>query len=664
MPLHTLVCIIVITALDPVDQSVRVCTDKPSVAIRGVLFKVASRCNLNCNYCYVYQHADQSWRDKPVFVSDETISSFISRVTEYVKSQKLEEFSVIFHGGEPLLYGSKRLTKIADQLREALPNHCRLDLSLQTNGLLLSDEVIDDLVKGQIGVSVSIDGPRHIHDRHRVTHSGGPSFDQTVAAIQRMGNRGREIFNGAIGVIDPEVDPHELFEFVETLNLPRYDLLLPDATHVTPPCGRDKNPDLYVNWLKKAFTVWMESFSHIPIRWFDSLLAAPFGVPSPTDVMGFGSVSLLVVETDGAITDHDVFKIAGEVHVNLGCNVFQHSFEDAVGSSRIQEHAGLLTFEGLSAQCKQCPAVTMCGGGSVMHRYCKTRKYDAPTVYCREMFEILTTAVGAIRENNLSVQTAEGNPVDHFPQLVAAWAKQGRLANAADSSWRNIRFHPSEDCFYSPFANTIKRCADDSAEVQWLRDVLPEAKLLLQSYSPEVVESIGAVVTEICVVETSDPNETGIFSFSDDSAPGVIYISSFASSKPLPAEDIADSIYHEFLHLLLYQYQKEDSILIDNEYPRFPAPWTRGLRPSVGFFHGTFVFAHLVKLWESIAKNATSSALIEKAERNASTFRSQAHLGIETLSRFGITTTSGDAVLSGLRHLLDIKQMFPWPQLT
>ena len=32
---------------------------------RQFLLKVHSRCNLACDYCYVYQHADQSWRTRP-----------------------------------------------------------------------------------------------------------------------------------------------------------------------------------------------------------------------------------------------------------------------------------------------------------------------------------------------------------------------------------------------------------------------------------------------------------------------------------------------------------------------------------------------------------------------------------------------------------------------
>ena len=40
--------------------------------IDTVLLKVASRCNLDCSYCYVYNLGDNSWRAMPKFMALET----------------------------------------------------------------------------------------------------------------------------------------------------------------------------------------------------------------------------------------------------------------------------------------------------------------------------------------------------------------------------------------------------------------------------------------------------------------------------------------------------------------------------------------------------------------------------------------------------------------
>src|ERR671939_380935 len=52
--------------------------------VNTFLCKVASRCNLDCDYCYMYHHADQSWRDRPRFMSDETVTAFARNLADYV----------------------------------------------------------------------------------------------------------------------------------------------------------------------------------------------------------------------------------------------------------------------------------------------------------------------------------------------------------------------------------------------------------------------------------------------------------------------------------------------------------------------------------------------------------------------------------------------------
>src|ERR1022692_2932270 len=75
-------------------------------AILCFLLKVASRCNLACDYCYMYEHADQSWRNQPHLFSPDTCAAVACRIGEYVAGRQLRHVSVVFHGGEPLLFGA------------------------------------------------------------------------------------------------------------------------------------------------------------------------------------------------------------------------------------------------------------------------------------------------------------------------------------------------------------------------------------------------------------------------------------------------------------------------------------------------------------------------------------------------------------------------------
>ncbi|MEJ0048739.1 MAG: radical SAM protein [Rhodospirillales bacterium] len=58
--------------------------------------------------------------------------------------------------------------------------------AMQTNGMLVTPEWCEFFKKWQVGVGVSIDGPKHLHDAHRMTRAGRGTFERTVAAIRLL----------------------------------------------------------------------------------------------------------------------------------------------------------------------------------------------------------------------------------------------------------------------------------------------------------------------------------------------------------------------------------------------------------------------------------------------------------------------------------------------
>ena len=62
--------------------------------------------------------------------------------------------------------------------------------SFQTNGMLIDDAWCDLLIEEDVGVGVSIDGPKHLHDRNRLTRSGQGTFDRTIAGVRQLRQRG------------------------------------------------------------------------------------------------------------------------------------------------------------------------------------------------------------------------------------------------------------------------------------------------------------------------------------------------------------------------------------------------------------------------------------------------------------------------------------------
>lgn len=593
-----------------------------------------------------------------------TIVSFSKRLNTYLHTEGLNEFSVIFHGGEPLLYSAEGLSDAAQVIRNAIPNNIKIEFSVQSNGVLLSDAAISILENAEISISLSLDGNKDTNDLHRLDHQGHSSFNATLNALNRLRHRNSQIFSGVIAVIDPTVPPIEVFDFFYPLDIPRLDLLLPDATHDTPPLGREKDFSLYTNWLLEAFALWYDQYNDLPVRFFDSVLGTRLGIPSPTDALGFGQVSLLVIETDGSYTDHDVFKITKPSANRLNGTVRDTEFKELISHTSIVEHNFRLSIAGVAQECKTCPIIDACGGGSIMHRYHSDRGLDTPSVYCSEMFHLIAHATETLQnelDTSMSNSDLQIEPFSipdlnfspEFTNKCISWRSNfasqlpKRETNGYSKNaqlWLGkVRVSVDSEKLVQPFSDSIRVVPRKSAKFSHGVQALDRAKSLLSLFSPNLVDSISELLSDIVFVESTLPDESGIFSFSDDSMPNVIYLDPYVGSKPLPADDIADSILHEFLHHVLYHLELDIPLLHNYDVPRFPAPWRKGLRSAGGFLHGTFVFSGLTLFWRKLADTSEELSLVNKSKAvsNSKKFFEQAKYGLQSANRFALLTPNG-----------------------
>ncbi|MFD9303586.1 radical SAM/SPASM protein FxsB, inactivated metallohydrolase extension form [Streptomyces sp. NPDC060048] len=370
------------------------------IAFREIVLKVHSRCDLACDHCYVYEHADQSWRARPKVISPEVVSHTASRLAEHARAHALPSVTVILHGGEPLLAGTSRLRLVCEEFTRALDGVAALDLRIHTNGLQLGTRYLDLFAEFGVKVSVSLDGDRAANDRHRRFADGRTSHPLVLAAVDLLRTDPyRHLYQGLLCTVDVANDPVAVLDALVELAPPRVDFLLPHATWQTPPVRPDDAPDAYARWLLRVFDHWERRGRPVPVRLFDSLFSTLGGGPSLTESLGLAPTDLVVVETDGTLEQVDSLKSAFEGAAATGFNVFDHAFDLVASHPGVR--ARQLGLAGVSGTCRRCPVVRSCGGGLYTHRYkpdpadpAGDGSFDHPSVYCTDLRELVDGVAG------------------------------------------------------------------------------------------------------------------------------------------------------------------------------------------------------------------------------------------------------------------------------
>ncbi|MFD5198881.1 radical SAM/SPASM protein FxsB, inactivated metallohydrolase extension form [Streptomyces sp. NPDC058375] len=368
----------------------------PLVPFREFVLKVHSRCDLACDHCYVYEHADQSWLTRPKTISDEAISWTARRLAEHATTHALPSVTVILHGGEPLLAGPARLRRVCEELGSALHGIAELDLRIHTNGVQLSPRYLDLFDEFHVRVGISLDGDRAANDRHRRFANGRSSHPMVMRAVELLREeRYRHLDLGLLCTVDIHNDPVAVHDALAVLEPPLVDFLLPHATWDDPPPRPDGSPTAYADWLLTVFDRWTEQGRPMPVRMFASVLSSLSGGPSLTESLGLAPTDLVVIETDGKLEQVDSLKSAYEGAAATGFDVFRNTFDEVAAHPGVR--ARQLGLAGVSETCRRCPVVRSCGGGLYTHRYRSDHGpeslsgggFDNPSVYCADLAALI-----------------------------------------------------------------------------------------------------------------------------------------------------------------------------------------------------------------------------------------------------------------------------------
>jgi uncharacterized protein len=376
---------------DLLDVGALIAAGTQPLPLRQFLLKVHSRCNLACDYCYIYTMADQGWRTMPRQMPAAIVDLAAARIAEHVRRHGLDRVQVILHGGEPLLAGIEAIAYLAARMREAVAGAAAVDLSIQSNGVLLRHDAVRALARLDIRIGVSLDGEPAAHDRHRRYTSGAGSHAQTAEALRVLGRpEYQHVYGGILCTIDLSSDPVATYEALLRFSPPAIDLLLPHGNWSARPPGRPAEPALtpYADWLIRVFDRWYGAARYeTRIRLFEEIIGLLFGGAAGTEAVGLGPSRLVVIETDGSLKASDALTPAYHGAGRLEMHLASHDFDAAMRHPAI--FARQLGAAALSATCKVCRLRTVCGGGNYAHRYRAGSGFRHPSVYCPDLYRLI-----------------------------------------------------------------------------------------------------------------------------------------------------------------------------------------------------------------------------------------------------------------------------------
>jgi len=338
---------------------------------------VGSICNLDCHYCY-YLKKEHLYPDGESFrMPDDILEEYI---IQHINASPNPVISFSWHGGEPTVLGLDYFRKIVALQRKHQPSSRRITNGMQTNGTLLDEEWCRFLTEEGFAVGLSLDGPKELHDRYRVTKDHKPTYEQTMRGYRLL--QQHRIYCDILCVVNAHNVryPTEVYRFFKQIKaqyvtfLPMVDPQ-PDAesgvSHIT------VSAEAWGVFLCTIFDEWKSrDIGMVKVQIFEEAARTAFGQEHSLCIFRPTCGDVPVIEHNGDFFSCDHFVDAEHC---LG-NIRETPLVDLL-ESPAQRAFGQAKLETLPRYCRECEVRAMCNGGCPKNRFLQTPDGEAGLNY-------------------------------------------------------------------------------------------------------------------------------------------------------------------------------------------------------------------------------------------------------------------------------------------
>lgn len=344
--------------------------------ITKLIIKVTNKCNLSCSYCYYSEYSPSQIKKNNI--DFDSIYNLLTKYSNYVKNNSINEIDLMFHGGEPTLLNIEYYQNIINLQKQLFPNNITINNSIQTNGVLLNNDWISFIIKNNIRLGISLDGPEYINDKYR-KNKKGQGYKTVIHNINKI--KKLKYRFSVLSVITGDFSTKEIFDHNIENEIYNFDFLPPLVNYHNKDYNKNKieaiNSDLF-----ETFKYWIELDNpKINVRLFKSILTKTMGHGSRMCIFNNQCSNIVTIEPNGYVYPCDDLSITSFDQI-YNCNLYFNTDSFQKVENVINERINNKKFNALPDECAECDVNHLCNGGCPSTRYSINNSFNNKNINC------------------------------------------------------------------------------------------------------------------------------------------------------------------------------------------------------------------------------------------------------------------------------------------
>jgi uncharacterized protein len=332
----------------------------PTPAINVCYMITSEQCNLACKYCFlgnnnISKRSNFTLENMSRETADKAIAFFIRQIKLSGFDTENNKPVLIFYGGEPLVnydvlvYIAEKINKMRDT-EDCIKN---LEMSMVSNGLLLTEERALKLKELGVSVAISVDGFTEEANNMRVDVAGKNVFSKILKTLDMYKRIGIDISLSVTLSEETIKDTKNIFQLLSNYNVKSlgFNIMMSDENFIVP----QEYNEAAAQFILDTF-VELRKLGIYEDRMMRKLKAFSKAQVYFSDCAATGGGQIVIAPN-------------GRVGICHGCLHDKQYFVTTVDDEAFDatKHSDFLEWSQLTPinknECQDCPALGICGGG-------------------------------------------------------------------------------------------------------------------------------------------------------------------------------------------------------------------------------------------------------------------------------------------------------------